>query len=178
MQLSRIKAVVVTRSSYAEQSQVFVSPSQYFLRPQLGWNWAAIPYKSCCCHKKLLRGAVESFISPSQYFLRPQPWLNWVASSTFNACWISVDSLPVAFPQLRNRYRDILGTTFFWDLHQNQLFPRHRTEFERFTRTQDPVENTFFQPYYRVVQLNLGCWQVRSSRYRTLEFLRDVFFSF
>ena len=68
--LSPIKAVVVTRSSCAEQSQVVVSPRQYFLRAQPGWSWAAIPYKSCCCRKKLLRGAVAGFVSPCQYFLR------------------------------------------------------------------------------------------------------------
>ena len=69
-QLTPIKAVVVTISSWVEQSRVVVSPSKYFLRPQTVWGWAAIPCKSCCCHKKLLRGAVAGFVSPCQYFLR------------------------------------------------------------------------------------------------------------
>ena len=64
-----IKAVIVTRSSCAEQSQVIVSPRQYFLRPQLGWSWAAIPYKSCYCHKKLLRGAVAGYCISSSKLL-------------------------------------------------------------------------------------------------------------
>ena len=68
-QLSPIKAVIVTRSSCAEHSQVFVSPRQYFLRPQLGWSWAAIPYKSCYCHKKLLRGAVAGYCISSSILL-------------------------------------------------------------------------------------------------------------
>ena len=69
-QLSPINSVVVTRGFCAELLQVVASPRQNFLRPQLVWSWQAIPYKSCCCHKKLLRGAVAGFVSPCQYFLR------------------------------------------------------------------------------------------------------------
>ena len=69
VKVSPIKAVIVTRSSCAEQSQVFVSPRRYFLRPQPGWSWAAIPYESCYCHKKLLRGAVAGFCISSSILL-------------------------------------------------------------------------------------------------------------
>ena len=85
-QLSPIKTVIDTRSSCVAQPQIFISPHRYFLRPQLRWSWAAIPYWSCYCHKKLLHGGVAGCISPGCYFLRLQPGWSW-AAITYRSCY-------------------------------------------------------------------------------------------
>ena len=59
-QLSPNRGVIDTRIACVAQSQVFVSSRRYFLGPQPGWSWAAIPYYSFYCHKKLVRGSIWS----------------------------------------------------------------------------------------------------------------------
>ena len=69
-----LRAVSVTRSSCAEQPQVSVSLIDTSWASQLGWCWATIPYQSCYCNKKLLRGAATGFCVSSSILLENPNW--------------------------------------------------------------------------------------------------------
>ena len=69
-----LRAVSVTRSSCAEQPQVSVSLIDTSWTSQLWWSWATIPYQSCYCNKKLLRGAATGFCVSSSILLENPNW--------------------------------------------------------------------------------------------------------
>ena len=178
-QLCPIKAVIVKRGSCAEQSQVFVSPREYFLRLPTGVELGSYPlYKLLLWQDDPARSGRRFFISSLKLLETPNRGGVGHHRQFFSAYWTSVVSLQAALLLLRNWYTDILRTAFPWELRQNPLFLHHRTQFEKFSRTQDQVENMFLQSHYPVVQLNLQWFHVHSSQYRTLEFFPDVFFLF
>ena len=153
-QLTLIRAVVFKQNSCAQQSQVVVSPRRYFIRLPISVELAVIPVWSRYCHNKLLCGTVAGFQLLVVATWDFQPVWIWAAPSNFHALWTSVVSLQAALPMLWTRYIGILRTAF-WELHQNKVFPHHRTTFERFFITQDQEQNISLQSNYRFVPLNL-----------------------
>ena len=69
-QLSPIRGVFVTRSSCAEQSQVFVSSRQYFLRHSTAMELGSYPLLELLLSKEGPARSSCMFLSPSQYFMR------------------------------------------------------------------------------------------------------------
>ena len=70
-QLSTIWAVIVTRSSFSELSQVDISSVLYFMRPQPMWSLAAIPYLSRYWPRKSCADKLQIVVSPRRSIEHP-----------------------------------------------------------------------------------------------------------